>query len=109
MDAFVPDLSRFHNQESVTAPRVELDHVMLDVGHHDPIEQRIESSHVVITQHGVRLYPVSVRYAWPAELDAMAQVADMELEARYADYDRSPFHAGSRRHVSIYRLVDPRD
>jgi SAM-dependent methyltransferase len=108
MDAFVPDPSRFHDHQSVSAQQVTLDAVMLDVGRHDPVTQRIESSHVVISPDGVRLYPVSIRYAWPAELDAMAQVAGMELEARYADYDRSAFTAASGRHVSIYCLVRPR-
>ena len=104
MDAFVPDLSRFQNDQSISVQQITVDHVMLDVGRHDPVNQRIESSHVVFSREGVRLYPVSVRYAWPAELDAMAQVAGMELEDRYADYDRSPFEATSRRHVSVYRL-----
>lgn len=106
MDAFVPDPSRFSNQQSVSVPQVGLDQVMLDVGRHDPVHQRIESCHVVISNDGARVYPVSVRYAWPAELDAMAQVAGMELLHRYADYDRSPFQATSARHVSVYRLPD---
>lgn len=105
MDAFVPDLTRFQHQQSVSVPHVSMDRVMLDVGQHDPVNQRIESCHVVISDQGTRLYPVSVRYAWPAELDAMAQVAGMELENRFADYDRAPFLASSNRHVSIYRLA----
>jgi hypothetical protein len=40
---------------------------------------------------------------WPAELDLMAQLAGLELEARYADWDRSAFTADSRSHVSVYR------
>ncbi len=104
MDAFVPDLSRFQNEQSLSVQQVALDHLMLDAGRHDPVTQRVESFHVVISRDGVKLYPVSVRYAWPAELDAMAQVAGMELQDRYADYDRSPFHATSARHVSVYRL-----
>lgn len=102
MDAFVPDLSRFQGRQSVSVPDVGVDHVMLDVGRHDPVNQRIESCHVVLTGAGVRLYPVSVRYAWPAELDAMALVAGLDLEDRWADYDRRPFDAGSTRHVSVY-------
>jgi hypothetical protein len=104
MDAFVPDLSRYHNHQSTAVQRVELGAVMFDVSRHDPITQRIESSHVVIRDGEVRLYPVTVRYAWPAELDAMALAAGMELEARYGDYDRSPFTPSCDRHVSVYRL-----
>lgn len=104
MDAFVPDPSRFQNHQSVSVQHVAADHVMVDVARHDPVTQRIESSHVAIGREGVRLYPVVVRYAWPAELDAMALVAGMELAQRYGDYDRSAFDAASVRHVSVYRL-----
>jgi SAM-dependent methyltransferase len=102
MDAFVPDLGRFRNQQTVTTERVEVDQVLLDVSRHDPVTQRIDSSHVLITPDGVRLFPLSIRYAWPAELDAMAMVAGLRLGHRWAGYDRSPFTAGSGRHVSVY-------
>lgn len=57
----------------------------------------------MLTDAGVRLYPVAVRYAWPAELDAMALLAGLVLSHRYGDYDRRPFEASSTRHVSIYQ------
>lgn len=103
MDAFVPDPSRLQGKQSVSVEHIAVDHVMIDVARHDPVAQRIDSSHVVIGSQGARLYPVMVRYAWPAELDAMALVAGLELQARYGDYDRSPFGAASGRHVSVYR------
>ena len=102
MDAFVPDLCRYRNHQTVTTERVEVDQVLLDVSRHDPVAQRIDSSHVFITPDGVRLFPVSLRYAWPAELDAMALVAGLRLADRWAGYDRSPFTANSARHVSVY-------
>jgi hypothetical protein len=63
----------------------------------------VESSHVVLTPSGIRLYPVSVRYCWPAELDVMARLAGLILAERLGGYDRRPFDATSRRHVSVYR------
>jgi SAM-dependent methyltransferase len=102
MDAFVPDLYRFRNQQVITTERVEVDEVLLEVSRHDPVTQKIDSSHVLITREGVRLYPVSIRYAWPAELDAMAMVAGLRLADRWAGYDRSPFTAKSSRHASVY-------
>jgi hypothetical protein len=59
----------------VGAPRVDSDAIVLDVSRHDPVNQTIASSHVVLGHGGVTLYPVSLRYAWPAELGAMALVA----------------------------------
>jgi SAM-dependent methyltransferase len=49
---------------------------------------------------------VPFRYVWPAELDLMARIAGMELEARWADWDRTPFTSDSTKHVSVWRKMD---
>lgn len=103
MDAFVPDLGRFRNDQSLVAQIVTADSVMLDASRLDPVNQTISSAHVVLENGKVRIYPVFIRYAWPAELDAMAMAAGLEPVHRYADYDRRPFEASSTRHVSVYR------
>ena len=104
LDAFVPDVTRFRDGQATSVTRIESEQVMLDVSHHDPVSQMIRSRHVVLSEaEGVRLYPVLIRYCWPAELDAMALCAGLELEGRYGGYDRSRFDHTSRRHVSIYR------
>ena len=104
MDAFVPDSTRFHRNQTVDVARIDVGQVVFDATRHDPVSQSLRSSHIVITDGGVRLYPVYVRYAWPAELDAMALVAGLVLVDRFADYERRPFDASSTRHVSIYQL-----
>ena len=43
------------------------------------------------------------RYAWPAELDLMAQLAGLELEHRWAGWACEPFTEDSGSHVSVYR------
>ena len=55
-----------------------------------------------ITEQGIRLFPVRLRYAWPAELDLMAQLAGLELKQRWGNWDKAPFTAESGKHVSIY-------
>ncbi|HEV3365667.1 MAG TPA: class I SAM-dependent methyltransferase [Acidimicrobiia bacterium] len=107
LDAFVPDLRRFHDGQVVSVRTIESGHVLLDVAQHDPVTQTIHSSHVLLSDAGIRIVPVVVRYAWPAELDAMALVAGLSLAHRYADYSRRPFEAISPRHVSIYNLHRP--
>ena len=72
---------------------------------YDVLNQRVVSHHFRFGRgreatHGMTPH----RYIWPAELDLMGQLAGFELEARYADWDRSPFTAESRSHVSVYRL-----
>lgn len=43
------------------------------------------------------------RYVWAPECDLMAQLAGLELEERYAGWDRRPFTSESDSHVSIWR------
>jgi SAM-dependent methyltransferase len=43
------------------------------------------------------------RYAWPAELDLMAEIAGMDLAERCADWDRSPFTSDSPKHISVWK------
>jgi hypothetical protein len=42
------------------------------------------------------------RYVWPSELDLMARIAGLRLAERWAGWQRGPFTADSRSHVSIY-------
>jgi hypothetical protein len=102
VEAFVPDLSRFQRDQNVSAVSVGVDEVQLDVSLHDAVAQRVTSSHVFFRDGAVRLYPVSVRYAWPSELDLMARLAGLELRDRWAGWNREPFTSRSGAHVSVY-------
>jgi len=42
------------------------------------------------------------RYAWPSELDLMARLAGLTLEARWSDWHQSAFGQASKNHVSVY-------
>jgi SAM-dependent methyltransferase len=103
LEAFVPDLTRFdHSGTTNKATRVTNDRVELDVAQHDAAAQHVTAQKVVITDGQVRLYPIQIRYAWPAELDLMAQLAGLRLRERWSGWRREPFDAGSGKHVSIY-------
>jgi SAM-dependent methyltransferase len=102
VEAFVPDVSRFTNGQRVGALAVRPDAVYLETSVHDPMTQRVRSQNVVISEQGVRLYPVEVRYAWPSELDLMARLAGLQLSERFGGWDREPFTATSGAHVSVY-------
>lgn len=102
MEVFVPDVTRFTLGQNTLTNKVTTDRVEMTVTKHDPVEQVSTSQHVFITEAGIRLYPVKVRYAWPAELDLMAWLAGLELKSRWAGWDRSAFGAESGKHVSVY-------
>ena len=102
VEAFVPDPTRFTRNQIVNAGSVESDLVSLEISSHDPVNQFVQSQHIYFTESGIKLYPVQVRYSWPAELDLMAQLAGLRLRHRWGDWDGSPFTASSEFHISIY-------
>ena len=104
LEAFVPDPTRFVRGQNIQMGVLETDRVSIDLSRHDPVGQTVASSHLYITEKGVRLYPVKLRYAWPSELDLMAKLAGMELRHRWSDWRRAPFTASSTHHVSVYEL-----
>ena len=103
IEAFVPNMARFTSGQVNWATRVTEDLVELDVGRHDQATQRVVSQKVVITDGNVRLYPVQIRYAWPSELDLMAQLAGLQLRERWSNWNREPFTSESGKHISIYQ------
>ena len=103
IEAFVPDMTRFHHGQANWATRVTEDLVELDVGRHEQATQRVISQKVVLTDGQVRLYPVQIRYAWPSELDLMAQLAGLRLRERWSNWKRESFTSESGKHISIYQ------
>src|SRR5918992_5189812 len=103
LEAFVPDLVRFGRyHQRVEAGDLSLDRVRLEVSRHDPVTQRIHGQHVVISEEGTKLYPVQLRYSWPAELDLMARLAGLRLRERWGSWRRDAFNESSERHISVY-------
>ena len=68
----------------------------------DPTSQQMTSHHF---WPGTDRSPMATpfRYVWPSELDLMAQLAGLELEHRWSDWERSPFTGDSTAHVSVWR------
>ena len=102
IEVFVPDLARFDRGQRVSAFEVEADRVVVNVDRLDQAEQVISSQHVQLTEQGIRFYPVSIRYAFPSELDLMARLAGLRLRERWSDWKRESFGSSSPRHVSVY-------
>jgi SAM-dependent methyltransferase len=102
LEAFVPDLTRYDRGQRVEARQVETDCIHLAASVHDPVQQRVMTQQVVLTERGIHLYPVQSRYAWPSELDLMARLAGLQLRNRWAGWAEEPFTATSASHVSVY-------
>lgn len=102
IEAFVPDLGRLTGRQVVRVGSIGEHEVHLDVSQHDPADQQIAVQHVVLSEKGVRLYPVKLRYAWPTELDLMARLAGLTLKHRWGDWRKGAFSADSKTHISVY-------
>ncbi len=102
IEAFVPDVARFRGGQDVRAYTVTNERVQLQAAQHDPVRQRMMTQNIVFTQQGTRLYPVEIRYVWPAELDLMAQLAGLKLRQRWGNWKRAEFNSTSEKHISVY-------
>jgi hypothetical protein len=89
--------------------RLEETSLDLHVGVHDAVEQVIRTQHLHFGDGTYGLRPNTLRYAWPAELDAMALVAGLRRSHRWADWSGSPFGATSTAHVSVYTCASAAD
>lgn len=87
---------------AVAAPfEVSENHLGFDT--FDLVKQHVVSHHYKREGATFRYSSGTYRYAWPAELDLMAKMAGLHWEARYADWDRTPFTDESTSHVSVWR------
>lgn len=69
----------------------------------DLVAQHAVSHHFIAGGTGVQEVRTPFRFVWPSELDLMARLAGLELQDRWSDWERRPFTAHSRTHVSVWR------
>ncbi len=73
---------------------------------YDVVTQKFSSNHVTVSADGTGQFRrIPFRYAWPAEMDLMAQLAGMKLKYRWSGWDRAPLTANSTRHVSVWEKL----
>ena len=96
----VPGLQRLPRGETILPFDVSESHVGFD--EYDVANQRLVSHHFTLLEGRWERFSMPFRYAWPAELDLMAQLAGMRLRERWADWNREPFTSDSRKHVSVW-------
>jgi SAM-dependent methyltransferase len=103
LECFVPDLGRFDRGQRLSVMDLPETGVRIEASRHDAATQRIETRDLLLADGRVEEIPISIRYAWPSELDLMARLAGLSLESRWSSWERSPFDSRSKSHVSVYR------
>jgi SAM-dependent methyltransferase len=99
---FVFDPTGYVRDQRLTVTHIGLDEVRLDAARHDPERQRIDAQQILISEQGIRLFPVALRYVHAWQLDEMAADAGLVLRDRWGGWDEEPFTDASRGHVSVY-------
>jgi hypothetical protein len=107
IEAFVPDLARFHLGQRVEALEVGVDGMVLNTLKLDPGAQTVQVLQLHIEDgKPITTYPVKLRYAFPSELDLMARLGGLRLRERWGGWEGEPYTGLNPRHVSVYEL-DP--
>ena len=96
----VPGLQRLPPGETIHAFHVS--ETRWGIDEYDVARQGLTSHHFEIVDGRLERFAVPFRYAWPAELDLMAQLAGMRLRERWTGWNREPFTSNSRKHVSVW-------
>ena len=104
IELWVPPIQRLTPGHYVVPMSLDENHLIFDT--YDVVSQECASAHYYRDEEGSIRHQVGrFRYIWPSECDLMAQLAGLELEARYADWAGSPFTAESESHVSVWRKI----
>lgn len=103
IEAFVPDPTRFDRGQRLSVTDVGAAGIELEAALYDAATQTVRATIAGMSEDGTRFLPVTIRFAWPAELDLMARLAGMVLEGRWSDWGRSAFTSVSTRHISVWR------
>lgn len=69
---------------------------------YDVVSQGLTSHHFRIRDGRTELSAIPFRYVWPSELDLMAKIANLQLQARWGGWQQEPFTNLSRHHVSVW-------
>jgi SAM-dependent methyltransferase len=96
----VPELQRLPSGETIRAFHVSETRWGFD--EYDVAVQGLTSHHFEIIDGRVERSSIPFRYAWPSELDLMAELAGMSLRERWSGWQREPFASDSRKHVSVW-------
>jgi SAM-dependent methyltransferase len=100
VEVVVPELRHLPPGETIRAFHVS--ETRWGIDEYDVATQGLTSHHFEIVDGRLERFSAPYRYAWPSELDLMAQLAGMRLRERWSGWKREPFTSGSDKHVSVW-------
>jgi SAM-dependent methyltransferase len=100
IEVLVPELRLLPPGETIRA--FHLDESSWGIDEYDVACQGLTSHHFEVVDGRVERLSVPFRYAWPSELDLMAELAGLRLRERWSGWKREPFTSESSKHVSVW-------
>lgn len=100
IEVTIPDLRRLPPGETFHVFNASENHWGID--EYEVATQGLTSHHFETVDGTVERLSIPFRYAWPSELDLMAQLAGMRLRSRWGGWKREPFTSESIKHVSVW-------
>jgi SAM-dependent methyltransferase len=100
IEATIPDLRRLPPGETFHVFNASENHWGID--EYEVATQGLTSHHFETVDGRIERLSIPFRYAWPSELDLMAQLAGMRLRSRWGGWKREPFTSESNKHVSVW-------
>jgi SAM-dependent methyltransferase len=100
IEVMVPELQRLPPGETHRVFSSEENYWGID--EYDVANQGLVSHHLELVDERLERVSMPFRYAWPSELDLMAELAGMRLRERWGGWKREPFTGDSRKHVSVW-------
>jgi SAM-dependent methyltransferase len=104
VEVIVPQVRRVPADESARVFINQPDHVGVET-FDDRVQQIAWSHHWMSVDGRLVHHAAPYRYVWPSELDLMAEIAGLELEHRWADWNRGTFTADSDNQVSVFKRL----
>ena len=100
VELLVPELQRLPPGETFRVFHASPTHWGID--EFDVANQALTSHHFNLVDGHFELQSLPFRYAWPAELDLMAQLGGLSLRERWSSWKRDPFTSDSPKHISVW-------
>jgi SAM-dependent methyltransferase len=103
VENYIPQLRRLPPGQAIYPFTVTPAHLGFE--EYDIASQIAYSHHCWVADGQAEIRSTPHRYAWPSELDLMAQIAGMSLRERWAGWNREPFTSDSMSHVSVWQKL----
>jgi SAM-dependent methyltransferase len=105
IEVLVPELRLLPPGQTIRA--FHLSETRWGIDEYDVANQGLTSHHIEVIDGRLDRLSVPFRYAWPSELDLMAQLAGMQLRERWSGWNQEPFTSDSTKHVSVWEKPAP--